>query len=122
MSEHETPFSKVRLEMLCDGIFCVAMTLLALELKVPELPKHPGSEAIWDALGELGGDKLSRVPRGFAKDHPAAGFLKYKHFVAGAEFPAAFATDPKFYKTLLAVFRQVTPLARFLNTPLLKAE
>jgi uncharacterized protein (TIGR02453 family) len=71
-------------------------------------------------VGELGGDKLTRVPRGFAKDHPAAEFLKHKHFIAGAEFPAAFATDPKFYKTLLAVFRQVTPLARFLNAPLLK--
>lgn len=71
-------------------------------------------------VGELGGDKLTRVPRGFPKDHPAAEFLKYKHFVAGAEFPAAFATDPKFYKTVLAVFRQMTPLARFLNAPLLK--
>jgi uncharacterized protein (TIGR02453 family) len=71
-------------------------------------------------VGELGGDKLTRVPRGFPKDHPAAEFLKYKHFVAGAEFPAAFATDPKFYKTVLAVFRRMTPLARFLNAPLLK--
>ena len=71
-------------------------------------------------VGELSGDKLSRVPRGFSKDHPAAEFLKYKHFVAGAEFPAAFATEPKFYKTLLTVFRQITPLTRFLNAPLLK--
>jgi uncharacterized protein (TIGR02453 family) len=78
------------------------------------------SPAFRKQLGELGGDKLTRVPRGFSKDHPAAEFLKYKQFVAGAEFPAAFATDPKFYKTVLAVFRQVTPLARFLNAPLLK--
>ena len=33
---------------------------------------------------------------------------------------AAFASDPKFYKTLLGVFRQLTPLTRFLNTPLLE--
>jgi uncharacterized protein (TIGR02453 family) len=78
------------------------------------------SPAFRKQVGELGGDKLSRVPRGFAKDHPAAEFLKHKHFIAGAEFPPAFATDPTFYKTLLGVFRQVTPLARFLNTPLLK--
>ncbi|MCU1383988.1 MAG: hypothetical protein JWL71_2685 [Acidobacteria bacterium] len=71
-------------------------------------------------VGELGGDKLSRVPRGFATDHPAADYLKFKHFVAGAEFPAAFASSPAFYKTLLAVFRQVVPLARFLNAPLQK--
>jgi uncharacterized protein (TIGR02453 family) len=71
-------------------------------------------------VGELGGDKLSRVPRGFARDHPAADYLKFKHFVAGAEFPAAFASSPAFYKTLLTVFRQVVPLARFLNAPLQK--
>jgi uncharacterized protein (TIGR02453 family) len=70
-------------------------------------------------VGELGGDKLSRVPRGFSQDHPAAEYLKHKHFVAGAEFPSAFASSPAFYKTLLTVFRQVTPLARFLNAPLL---
>ena len=69
---------------------------------------------------ELSGDKLTRVPRGFPKDHEAAEYLKYRYFIAGAEFPAALAASPKFYSTLLAVFRQVLPLARFLNTPLLK--
>jgi uncharacterized protein (TIGR02453 family) len=71
-------------------------------------------------LGELGGDKLTRVPRGFSRDHPAAEYLKFKHFVAGADLPATLATSPTFYKTVLTVFRQVTPLARFLNAPLLK--
>ena len=71
-------------------------------------------------VGELEGEKLTRVPRGFAKEHPAAEYLKFKHFVAGAEFPPALATSPAFYKTLLTVFRQVTPLNRFLNTPLRK--
>ena len=69
---------------------------------------------------ELSGDKLTRVPRGFPKDHEAAEYLKYRHFVAGAEFPPAFAASPKFYPTLVSVFRQVLPLARFLNAPLVK--
>ena len=72
-------------------------------------------------VGTLHGDTLKRVPRGFPADHPAAEYLKFRHFVAGAEFPPAFATSPAFYKTLLTVFRQVTPLTRFLNAPLLKS-
>ena len=68
----------------------------------------------------LEGERLKRVPRGFAKDHPAAEYLKYRQFIAGAEFPASFATTPKFYGSLLTVFRHVLPLARFLNEPLLK--
>ncbi len=54
MSDPDTRFSKVRLEMLCDGIFCVAMTLLVLKLKPPDLPRHSEPAAIWHALREHG--------------------------------------------------------------------
>ena len=76
------------------------------------------SPAFRRQFGALDGDKLTRVPRGFSKDHPAADYLKYKHFVAGADFPATLATSPAFYKTLLTVFRQITPLTPFTNAPL----
>jgi len=66
----------------------------------------------------LEGEKLTRVPRGFPKDHEAAEYLKFRHFIAGAEFPAALAASPKFYSTVLAVFREVLPLSRFLNAAL----
>jgi len=69
-------------------------------------------------VGALEGDKLQRVPRGFPSDHAAAEYLKFRHFIAGAEFPAAFAASTKFYGTLLSVFRRLMPLARFLNAPL----
>jgi uncharacterized protein (TIGR02453 family) len=67
----------------------------------------------------LEGERLQRVPRGYPKDHPAAEYLKYRQFIAGRELPAAFTTSPKFYATLIATFREVLPLTRFLNEPLL---
>lgn len=67
---------------------------------------------------EIEGDRLQRVPHGFAKDHEAVEYLKYRNFIAGCEFPPAFATSPSFYTTLLQVFRRVAPFARFLNEPL----
>ena len=69
-------------------------------------------------VGELEGERLQRVPHGFPKDHAAAEYLKYRQFLAGRELPPAFACNPKFYSTLITVFRQVAPLARFLNEPL----
>jgi len=73
-------------------------------------------------VGELGGERLQRVPRGFAKDHHAAEYLKYRQFLAGREFPAGFATSPRFYTGVLSVFKQVAPLTRFLNEPLTRAD
>ena len=78
------------------------------------------SPAFRRKVGAIEGERLQRVPRGYPKDHEAAEFLKFRQFIAGRELPAAFATSPKFYGTVVSVFREVMPLARFLNEPLLK--
>jgi len=72
------------------------------------------------AVGELGGERLTRVPRGYPKEHRAAHYLQFKQFLAGCEHEPAFATSPRFYAELLRVFKAVTPLVRFLNRPLLE--
>ena len=72
------------------------------------------------AFGQVGGDTLSRVPRGFQRDHPAADYLKHTQFTAGREFPARFAHGRDFYPTLLATFKALMPLVRFLNEPLVE--
>jgi len=69
-------------------------------------------------VGTLDGEKLTRVPRGFPKDHEAAEYLRHRNFLAGKELPAAFATNPRFYSTVVATFKQISPLVRFLNEPL----
>lgn len=69
-------------------------------------------------LGGLKGDRLSRVPRGFDKDHPAADRLLQKQFLGAREEAAEFAASPAFYKELLATFAVLVPLCRFLNEPL----
>jgi uncharacterized protein (TIGR02453 family) len=69
-------------------------------------------------LGGLKGERLSRVPRGFDKDHPAADLLQQKQFLGAREEAAEFATSPAFYKELLATFAALVPLCRFLNEPL----
>jgi uncharacterized protein (TIGR02453 family) len=67
------------------------------------------------AVGELGGEQLTRVPRGYPKDHPAANYLRHRQFIGGREYPADFAVTPRFYSELLTVFRGIAPLVGFLN-------
>jgi uncharacterized protein (TIGR02453 family) len=65
-------------------------------------------------------ERGQRVPRGFRSDHEAAEYLKFRQFIAGREFPASFATSPRFYAGIVGAFRRLAPLVRFLNEPLLK--
>jgi len=84
----------------------------------PRLHRLVSAKAFQRRAGTLGGERLTRVPRGFAKDHPAAHYLQFRQFLAGREYEAAFATRERFYPELLSVFRAVAPLVRFLNEAL----
>src|SRR5438045_8938069 len=46
-------FEKNRIEALIDGIFAVALTLLVLDIKLPENVAYPTNEALWSRLVEL---------------------------------------------------------------------
>lgn len=69
-------------------------------------------------LGGLQGDRISRVPRGWPKDHPAAHYLMYKQWLGFREEPAAFAVRPDFYGQLRATLQALAPFVAFLNEPL----
>lgn len=68
--------------------------------------------------GGIEGERLTRVPRGYPGDHPAADYLKLKQLYAGRSYDVALATSPRFYSELIRVFRVVSPLVMFLNEPL----
>jgi uncharacterized protein (TIGR02453 family) len=87
----------------------------------PRLHRLVTTRAFRQTVGSVDGERLSRVPRGYASDHPAAHYLQFKQFLAGREFEAAFATSNGFYRELLATFRAVAPLVRFLNDALTAA-
>ena len=67
------------------------------------------------AVGELTGERLTRVPLAYAKDHPAAHYLQFKQFLGSCEYEPSLATTPRFYRELLTVFKGVAPLVQFLN-------
>ena len=83
-----------------------------------ELDSIVGTSA-FKRIGGIKGQRLTRVPRGFAKDHPAVDYLHFKQLMGIREEPGSFATGADFYKQLLATFKLFVPLCRFLNEPLL---
>jgi len=69
-------------------------------------------------VGELAGDRLARMPLGYAKDHLAAHYLQFKQFLGACEYDVSLATSKRFYSELLKVFKGVAPLVQFLNAAL----
>jgi uncharacterized protein (DUF2461 family) len=69
-------------------------------------------------LGNLQGERLIRLPSGFAADHPAIDVLRQKQFYVVKTEPAELAEGPKLFPRLLTLFSAMIPLVRFLNAPL----
>jgi uncharacterized protein (TIGR02453 family) len=84
----------------------------------PQLHRIVTTPTFRRVLGQLNGDRLTRVPRGYDKTHPAANYLQHKQFLAFRELEAEFAIEDRFYPELLRTFKAIAPLVRFLNTPL----
>lgn len=86
----------------------------------PEVARITRARAFRTRFNALAGDSLTRVPRGYPGDHPAAPYLKLRQFYGGAEFPASLAYSRDFYPTLVATFKALMPLVRFLNAALVE--
>jgi uncharacterized protein (TIGR02453 family) len=61
---------------------------------------------------------LTRVPRGFAPDHPAAEWLRYQSFTAGRAVTADEVTGPRLAERLVKDFAVLLPMVRWLNEAL----
>lgn len=64
-------------------------------------------------------DMLKRVPNGFDKDHPAAEYLKMKHFYALKYISKEQLFSEDFVKYAGSIYKKMYPLSEFLNDLLL---
>ncbi len=69
-------------------------------------------------MGELKGDALTRVPKGFAADHPAADLIRMKDWILDIELEPEMALSRTLYDELRTRFRLMLPFVEFLNSGL----
>lgn len=70
-------------------------------------------------FGEMQGEQLTRLPAGFAKDHPAAELLRGKQWYLECTLPARAITRPNLKDEIVERFRAGAPFVEFFNQPLL---
>lgn len=97
-------------------------TLLAVRTHIAAHPaefrKLAEAPATVRLFGPMQGEQLSRVPKGFAGDDPAADLLRYKQFLLFTTLDPEIVTTPKLFVELEKRFRTMTPFLQFLNAPL----
>ncbi|MCC7195370.1 MAG: DUF2461 domain-containing protein [Gemmatimonadaceae bacterium] len=64
------------------------------------------------------GVRLTRMPRGYADDHPAARWLRFKSFTAGAAYADQEVLSPALLDRVMRDYALLLPLARWLNEAL----
>jgi uncharacterized protein (TIGR02453 family) len=62
----------------------------------------------------LGGESLTRPPRGFSKDDPQIEDIKRKDFIAVKDLSPEDALSPRFQQKVETAFRSATPYMQFL--------
>lgn len=61
------------------------------------------------------GVRLTRVPRGFAPDHPGAHWLRFNSFTTSRQLTDAEALSPKLVDAIMRDFAALLPMVRWLN-------
>jgi len=72
-------------------------------------------------LGEMQGEQLTRIPKGFPADHAAADLLRYKRFILYIVLAPEIATTSALLPAIVTRFRAMRPFLEFLNAPLTPA-
>ncbi|PYY14707.1 MAG: TIGR02453 family protein [Acidobacteria bacterium] len=69
------------------------------------------------AMGELQGEQLSRVPKGFAKDHPAEDLVRRRQWFLESTLDGGVMTSGRMLPEIINRFRAATPMLELLNQP-----
>ncbi len=74
-----------------------------------------GARGVRNAMGEMQGEQLKRVPRGYDAEHPAGDLLRYKQLFFHTTLKPAVATTPELFKEMTKRFRAMTPFVTYLD-------
>ena len=89
-----------------------------IDYNLKEMEKIVRTKQFVKCFGELSQDpeyKLSRVPKGYEADNPAAEFLKLKSYIATRTVPDELLSSKELLKHSLEAFDALQPLIYFIN-------
>lgn len=92
----------------------LALIRARIDAQPKEWRKVVADERFCAVLGDVGGDKLVRPPRGYDPEYEYIEHIKLKDFVAGVDFPRRMVMVSSFQDDVVEVFQAASPLMKFL--------
>jgi uncharacterized protein (TIGR02453 family) len=86
-----------------------------LQLHYMEFATILADEKLRALVGDLRGDRLSRMPQGFSSRHPAADLLRRKQWYVATMLDMELLSTEQLLPTLISHFETMAPLVEFLN-------
>lgn len=68
-----------------------------------------------DLFGQLEGEQLKKIPRGFDADHPAADLLRHKQFLVHRKMKDSDVTSPQFLKEVVKSWKGIRPYFDYMS-------
>jgi uncharacterized protein (TIGR02453 family) len=93
--------------------------LSAIREKISESPdeilKIIDSKKFKKYFGEIQGEKLKKMPKGYPADHPQIELLKYKSFLIMNEVPDKMVLSDEYFDYVIDVFKAMKPFNDYMN-------
>lgn len=89
-----------------------------IDYNLPEFEKILKAKKFRDTYGGLyveEGQLLSRLPKGYEPDNPAAEYLKHKSFIATSDLTDAEISSKPLLNNIVKAFQALQPLITFIN-------
>jgi len=86
-----------------------------IDYNTAEFKKIIGKKSFKTIFGELEGEKLKTVPKGYDKNHPDIELLKHKSYIVWHKLDDKEIVQKDFLKKSAAVFKELHPFNNFLN-------
>jgi uncharacterized protein (TIGR02453 family) len=87
-----------------------------------ELEKILSDKKLRRTVGHLQGEQLSRMPKGFAPDHPAESLMRQRQWYLEAILDSKVLATARLLPLIASSFEVMTPFVEFLNRPFARRE
>jgi uncharacterized protein (TIGR02453 family) len=80
------------------------------------------NKSLRKTVGDLQGEQLTRMPKGFPVDHPAEALLRKKQWYLESTLDIGLLTSPRIVPELAKRFALMAPMVEFMNRPFAQKE